>query len=65
MMALGNDDLYEKLTDENSKMEMYRKPDLLETIKPYAYAFAFTIGVIMPWCIGWAMLIKWGVKAIF
>ena len=59
MMALGNDDIYEQLTDEECDMEMFDDVSNWEMLKPYLYAFLFTIGVIAPWCIGWAMMIKW------
>lgn len=54
-----HEDIYEQLTDPDCEMDMYGEVPVTESIKPYLYAFAFTIFVIAPWCVGCGMLIKW------
>jgi len=51
--------IYQKLVDENSDMEMFHEQSLWEESKPILIAFGFVILVVMPWCIGAAMLAKW------
>jgi len=49
------DDLY-----QDPRFEMYSEDAQFKMmLKVYGVAFAFVVLIIMPWCIGAGMLIKW------